>query len=109
MLIDDVERIIHTAPGLTATQIARKLYGIHGYGERVRAACQMLHHAGRIERTGQGGPGDPYRFHPASDATASSARPGKASGLSFAEISVGRTAAGRMRYWGHSRIGAGPE
>lgn len=109
MLIDDVERIIQTDPGLTATQIARKLYGINGYGERVRAVCQLLHHAGRIERTGQGGPGDPFRFHPASDATASSSPPGKASALSFAEIAVGRTAAGRMQYLGHSLTGAGPE
>lgn len=64
MLIDDVERIIHTAPGLTATQIARKLYGHNGYGERVRAVCQTLHAVGRIDRAGKGGPGDPFRFHP---------------------------------------------
>ncbi len=109
MLIDDIERIIQTTPGLTATQIARERYGINGYGERVRAACQMLHHAGRIERTGQGGPGDPYRFYPATDATASSSRPGKASALSSAEIVVGRTAAGRMGYLGQFLIATGSE
>ena len=109
MLIDDVERIIQTTPGLTATQIARKLYGINGYGERVRAACQMLHHSGRIERTGRGGPGDPFRFYPAAIATASSSQPGKASGFSFAEIVVGRAATGRMKYLGRPMMGSAPE
>jgi hypothetical protein len=71
MLIEDVERIIRTAPGLTATQIARKLYGSNGYGERVRALCQALHKLGRIERIGMGGPGEPFRFYPATDGAAS--------------------------------------
>ena len=106
MLIDDIERTIHRAPGLTATQIARKLYGINGYGERVRAVCQMLHQSGRIDRTGAGGPGDPFRFYPATGATASSSPPDKWSSLSFAEIVVGRTATGRMRYCGRVMSGA---
>ena len=84
MLIDDVERIIRTTPGLTATQIARNLYGINGYGERVRSVCQTLHALGRIERTGLGGPGDPFRFYPAG-AAASRGLPGKANAFSFEE------------------------
>ncbi len=77
MLIDNIERIIRTTPGLTATQIARQLYGNSGYGERVRAVCQALHKLGRIERTGMGGPGDPFRFNPPADATISSSLSGK--------------------------------
>lgn len=84
MLIDDAERVIRATPGLTATQIARKLYGIDGYGERVRPACQGLHKLGRIERIGMGGPGDPFRFYPAADAAASSSLPGKANAFPFA-------------------------
>ena len=89
MLIDDVERIIRTASGLTATQIARKLYGHNGYGERVRSVCQTLHKLGRVERTGMGGPGDPFRFYPAADASASSSSSGKANTHSFTEESLG--------------------
>lgn len=65
MLIDDVERIVRTRPGLSATQIAGALFGIDGYGERVRSACQALQRFGRIERAGKGGPGDPFRYFPA--------------------------------------------
>jgi len=65
MLIDDVERIVTATPGLTATQIARALSGVDGYGERVRAACQELYSSGRFGRIGNGGPGDPFRYYPA--------------------------------------------
>ena len=85
MLIDDVEAAIARTPGLTATQIARKLYGNNGYGERVRAVCQILHMLGRIERTGKGGPGDPYRFYPASGTAASNSLPGRESQSSFGD------------------------
>jgi len=64
MLIDDVERTIRQKPGLTATQIAAELFGLDGYGERVRAMCQALHASGRIERDGDGRPGSPFKFYP---------------------------------------------
>ena len=67
MLIDDVERIMRTQPGLSATQIAGALFGIDGYGERVRSACRALYLTGRIARTGQGRPGDPFRYFPAAE------------------------------------------
>jgi len=86
MLIDNIERIIRTTPGLTATQIARQLYGNSGYGERVRAVCQSLHELGRIERTGMGDPGDPFRFYPPADATISGSLSGKATAFSVAEL-----------------------
>jgi hypothetical protein len=64
MLLDDVERIIRTKPGLTATQIARVLFGADGYAEQVNYSCLRLARAGRIERRGRGGPGDPFTYHP---------------------------------------------
>ena len=73
MLIDDVEKIVRTRPGLSAKQIAGALFGLDGYGERVRSACQALHHSGRIERTGEGGPGDPFRYFPSADDAARTA------------------------------------
>jgi hypothetical protein len=64
MLLDDVERIIRERPGLTATQIARALYGRNGYAEQVNHGCLALARVGRIERRGRGGPGDPFTYHP---------------------------------------------
>jgi hypothetical protein len=66
MLLDDVERVIRENPGLTATQIAKVLYGPHSYGERVRTACLMLSMAGQIERRGRGGPAEPFTYYPLS-------------------------------------------
>jgi hypothetical protein len=65
MLADDIERIIRQHPGLTATQIAAKLYGIHGYHERVGGGCRRLCESGRVQRRGTGGAGDPFTYFPA--------------------------------------------
>lgn len=64
MLIDDVERTIRDNPGLTATQLARILFGRHGYAERINGACHALARLGRVERRGRGGFGDPFRYYP---------------------------------------------
>jgi hypothetical protein len=64
MLIDDIEKTIQTNPGLTATQIAKVIYGPQGYGEQVRTGCLALLRAGRIERRGRGGSGDPFTYYP---------------------------------------------
>jgi len=63
MLIDEIENLIHRTPGLTATELAEKMFGIHGHHARVSAECRMLAHFGRVERRGSGGPGDPYRYY----------------------------------------------
>ena len=64
MLLDEVESIIREKPGLTATQIARELFGRNGYAERVNHSCLALAQVGRIERRGRGGPGDPFTYYP---------------------------------------------
>jgi hypothetical protein len=64
MLLDDVERIIKEKPGLTATQMARLLFGSNGYAERINGACRILERSGRIERRGRGGPGNPFTYYP---------------------------------------------
>jgi hypothetical protein len=64
MLLDDVERTICANPGLTATQIARVLFGADGYAEQVNHSCLGLVRVGRIERRGRGGPGDPFTYYP---------------------------------------------
>jgi LysR family transcriptional regulator, hca operon transcriptional activator len=64
MLIDDIEKLICRTPGLTATALARVLFGGDGYNQRVNAECRTLVFARRIERRGRGGPGDPFTYHP---------------------------------------------
>lgn len=63
MLVDDVEQLIARNPGLTATQIAARLYGLDGYQERMGLALRQLWRSGRIERRGKGGPGNPFIYH----------------------------------------------
>lgn len=57
--------LISVKPGLRATQLAEALFGLNGYHERVGAACRMLVELGKVERHGNGGPGDPYTYYPA--------------------------------------------
>jgi hypothetical protein len=64
MLLERIEDLIHEVPGLTATQLAEKLFGLDGYHSRVSAECRLLVHLKRVERRGSGGPGDPYRYFP---------------------------------------------
>lgn len=64
MLPDDVERVVQRNPGLTATEIARELFGDDAYQERVGSAVRILTQRGRIERRGAGGPGEPFTYHP---------------------------------------------
>ncbi len=64
MLIDDIEQVIRRTPGLTATEIARMLYGADGYHQRVGTTCTALVKAGRAEQRGKGGPGDPFIYFP---------------------------------------------
>jgi hypothetical protein len=64
MLLDDVERLIREAPGLTATALAHRLFGHDGYHSRVSAECRALVHVRRVERRGGGGPGDPFTYYP---------------------------------------------
>lgn len=68
MLLEKVERLIHETPGLTATELAQRLFGLDGYHSRVNAECRLLAHLKRVERRGSGGPGDPYRYFPANAA-----------------------------------------
>ena len=64
MLIDEIEKLVRMAPGLTATRLAKKLYGVDGYNERVTGALRELCGSGQIERRGSGGPANPFTYYP---------------------------------------------
>jgi hypothetical protein len=63
MIISDVEQLIRQKPGMTATAIARALFGDDGYNQRVNTECLALVFSGRVERRGEGGPSDPYTYY----------------------------------------------
>ena len=63
MLIDDIQRIIRQTPGLTASEIARAVFGVDGYHQRVSNTCRLLADVGRVERRGTGGPANPYTYY----------------------------------------------
>jgi hypothetical protein len=67
MLIDDVEKLIRERPGMKATELAMAFYGPGGYHDRIGGLCRQLFQAYRIERRGNGGPGDPFRYYPAQE------------------------------------------
>jgi hypothetical protein len=67
MVIDDVEKLIRERPGMKATELAMAFYGPSGYYDRIGGLCRQLFQAYRIERRGNGGPGDPFRYYPAQE------------------------------------------
>ena len=62
--VDDILDQVHRKAGLTATEIAVRVYGRRSYQQRVNQNCRRLVEAGRLERHGKGGVGDPFTYHP---------------------------------------------
>ena len=54
---------IENQPGLTERELAERIFGPDGYQQRVNSHCRVLHDRGIVERRGQGGPLDPYRYY----------------------------------------------
>ena len=63
-IADEIEALITRSPGLTEAEIAAALFGEAGYTARVSVACRVLIKGRRIERSGQGGRNDPFRYFP---------------------------------------------
>jgi hypothetical protein len=61
---DDILYEVSRKSGLTETDLAALIFGRNaGYQQRVNSACRRLCDQGRIERHGNGGPGDPFTYH----------------------------------------------
>jgi hypothetical protein len=67
VLIDDLEKLIRDRPEMKATELAMALYGPSGYYDRIGGLCRQLFQAYRIERRGNGGAGNPFRYYPAQE------------------------------------------
>jgi hypothetical protein len=63
---DDILDEVHRNSGLTATEIAVRVYGRRSYQQKVSQNCRRLVEAGCLECHGKGGQGDPFTYHPPS-------------------------------------------
>lgn len=54
--------LVQHGPGRTEAELAEAIYGDKAYQQRVNGDCRLLCGRGLIERRGNGGPGDPYRY-----------------------------------------------
>lgn len=63
-LADDIELLVFRSPGVTEAELAKELFGNRAYQQRVNSTCRRLIQQGRVMRHGNGGPGDPFTYHP---------------------------------------------
>lgn len=54
--------LVEARPGLTELEIAKALYGPSAVQQNVNKECRMLVELGLVERSGVGGPGNPYTY-----------------------------------------------
>jgi hypothetical protein len=60
---DDILDEVHRKSGLTAVEIAVRVYGRRSYQPKVIQNCRRLVEAGHLERHGKGGVSDPFTYH----------------------------------------------
>ena len=63
-IADVLPFLIENGPGRTEAQLAEAIFGHAGYQQRVNGDCRLLLSRGCIERRGDGGPSNPYRYFP---------------------------------------------
>lgn len=63
-LVDILEFLVRSGPGRTQKGLAQAVFGPEGYAQRVRAECDRLVRAGKVERRGRGGSASPFTYHP---------------------------------------------
>jgi hypothetical protein len=59
-----LEFLIRNGPGRTETELAEAIFGRQGYQQRVNQDCYLLTGKGTVERRGDGGNTDPFRYFP---------------------------------------------
>jgi hypothetical protein len=61
-LLQNIETVIRSNPGLTEAEIAAALFGKAGYQQKVNPICRQLVKDGRICRVGIGGARNPFTY-----------------------------------------------
>ncbi len=58
--------LVEKGPGRTEKELSEAIYGSaeKGYQQHVNQDCRMLADSGKVERRGQGGFTDPFRYFP---------------------------------------------
>jgi hypothetical protein len=59
-----LEYLIIRGPGRTERDLSKAIHGLGSPQQAVNQDCRMLVLANKVERRGQGVPGDPYRYYP---------------------------------------------
>jgi hypothetical protein len=62
--IDVLKFLIDKGPGRSEAELASAIHGETGYQQQVNQDCAALVSAGVVERRGNGGPADPFRYWP---------------------------------------------
>ncbi len=65
-IMQNLEFLIHKGPGRTERELAEAIFGPNAEQQRVNQDCRLLEQRGRVERRGEGGSNDPYRYYPPS-------------------------------------------
>ncbi len=61
-IVDVLVFLIENGPGRTEEQLSEAIFGAAGYQQRVNQDCRLLVHQGKVERRGDGGSADPYKY-----------------------------------------------
>lgn len=56
--------LIEKGPGRSEIDLARAIHGDKAYQQQVNQDIRMLVDSGQVERCGDGGVNDPYRYYP---------------------------------------------
>ena len=62
-IADKLLCLIRKHPGNTEGELAEILFGPEAYQQRVNGNCRLLIRRRLVERRGEGGPSDPYRYY----------------------------------------------
>ncbi|MGY4601256.1 hypothetical protein ACVWXL_009002 [Bradyrhizobium sp. GM22.5] len=64
MKSDVIVYLIEQGPDRTEADLARAIHGPSAYPQLVNAECRSLAKQGKVERRGDGGAADPFRYYP---------------------------------------------
>jgi hypothetical protein len=61
--IDILKYLVQQGPGRTELELARAVHGPEAYQQQVNQDLDLLVRQGAIERRGEGGAADPFRYY----------------------------------------------